>query len=81
MRTKFRHDQIRRQIKHHIAHVEQREASRDLVRGRIQHSTQVVSGIFIHGLREADVGADCGAEEVEDPEGGDYAVVQFSLAC
>lgn len=75
MRTESRHDQIRRQIKHHIAHVEQRETGRDLVRCRIQHSAQVVSGIFVHGLREADVGADCGAEEVEDPKGGDYAVV------
>lgn len=75
MRAESRHDQIRRQIKHHIAHVEQCEARRDLVRCRIQHSAQVVSGIFVHGLREANIGADCGAEEVEDPEWGNYAVI------
>lgn len=34
---------------------------------------------YVHGLREADVGADCGAEEVEGPEGGDDAPVEFSV--
>ena len=79
MRPQARHDEIRRQVKHHIAHVEQRQTCRDLVRGEVEHGAQVVACVFVHGLREADVGADRGAEEVEDPEGGDYAVVEFSF--
>lgn len=33
----------------------------------------------VHRLGESDVAADCGAEEIEDPEGGDYAEVEFSV--
>ena len=80
MRPQARHDEIRRQVKHHIAHVEQRQTCRDLVRGEVEHGAQVVACVFVHGLREADVRADRGAEEVEDPEGGDYAVVEFSVS-
>ena len=50
-----------------------------MVRGEVEHGAQVVACVFVHGLREADVRADRGAEEVEDPEGGDYSVVEFSL--
>ena len=34
--------------------------------------------VAVHGLRDADVGADGGAEEVQDPEGGDDAEVEFA---
>lgn len=78
MRSQARHDQIRRQIEHHVAHVEQRQARGDLVRRCAQHGAQVVARVFVHGLREPDVRADRGAQEVEDPEGGDYAVVELS---
>ena len=32
----------------------------------------------VHCLGEADVTADCGAEEVEEPERGDDSAVEFS---
>lgn len=35
--------------------------------------------IFIHGLGDADVGTDGGAEEVKDPEGGDDSKVEFAV--
>lgn len=79
MRPQSRHHQIRRQIKHDIAHVEQCQARGDLVRRGVQDRAEVVALRLVHGLRKADVGADGGAEEVEDPERGDYAVVEFSF--
>lgn len=78
MRSQARHDQIRRQIEHHVAYIEQRQARGDLVRRCAQHGAQVVARVFVHGLREPDVRADRGAQEVEDPEGRDYAVIEFS---
>lgn len=36
-----------------------------------------MAGGRVHGLGDADVGADGGAEEVERPEGGDDAEVEF----
>lgn len=50
------------------------------MRGEVEHGAEVVTRVFVHGLGEADVGADGGAEEVEDPEGGDDAVVEFSVS-
>ena len=47
--------------------------------GEVEDGAEVVVGFDVHGLREADVRADGGAEEVEDPEGGDYAEVEFSV--
>lgn len=35
--------------------------------------------VFIHGLGDADVGADGGAEEVKDPEGGDDSKVELAV--
>ena len=35
--------------------------------------------VTVHGLGDADVGADGGAEEVEDPEGGDDSHVEFAV--
>jgi hypothetical protein len=37
-----------------------------------------VLGGRVHGLGDADVGADGGAEEVERPEGGDDAQIEFA---
>lgn len=81
MGAEFSHDQVGRDLEDDIADVEQGEARGDLVRGEIQHRAQVMPLIRVHGLREADIRADCGAEEVQDPECGDDAKVQFSGVC
>jgi hypothetical protein len=38
-----------------------------------------VAFVDVHGLRESDVGSDCGAHEVEDPKGGEDAAVEFTV--
>lgn len=48
------------------------------MRREVQDGAQVVADVRVHRLREADIGADRGAEEVERPEGGDDAAVEFS---
>lgn len=37
MRAQACHDQVGRQIEDHVTHVEQRQTSRDLMRGHLQH--------------------------------------------
>jgi hypothetical protein len=80
MRTDPRHYEIRWQIKNHIAHIKQREARRDLFRRDMQHGAEIVALVDVHGLREPDVGADGGTHEVEDPEGGEDAAVEFAIS-
>lgn len=78
MRTQPRHDQVGREVEDDVADVEQGQAGGDLVRREMQHRAQVVVDVRVHGLGQADVGPDGGAEEVEHPEGGDYAAVEFA---
>lgn len=79
MRTKTGHNQIRRQIKHNIANVEQGQTRRDLVRIQMQNMRKVMTRARVHRLRQTDVGADGRAHEVENPEGGNNAPIQLSV--
>lgn len=77
VRAELGHGEVGRDLEDHIADVEQGQAGGDLVRREVQDGGEVVAGGGVHGLGEADVGADGRAEEVEGPEGGDDAPVEF----
>jgi hypothetical protein len=79
MRTHPAHDQIRRQIENNIAHIKQRQPRGYLFRRNVQHRSKIVAFADVHGLRESDVGSDCGAHEVEDPKRGEDAAVKFTV--
>ena len=72
------HDQVGWEVEDNIANVEKGQTGGDLVRRAVEDRAQIVAGIGVHGLRETDIGAHSGAEEVEDPERGNDSVVQFS---
>lgn len=78
MRLEPGHDQVRRQIKNHIADVEQGQTCGDLLRGDIQHGAQVMPDLCVHRLRQTDIGSHRRAEKVEDPEGWEDPSVEFS---
>ncbi|MBA7579699.1 hypothetical protein ES708_21575 [subsurface metagenome] len=74
-RGELAHGEVRRDFEHDVGDVEEREACGDLVRGEVEAGSQVVAFLRVHGLREADVGAHGGAQEVEEPEGRDDSEV------
>ena len=78
MRTDPRHDEIRGQVEQDVANIEQRQTSGYLLRGQAELRGEVVAFLDIHSLRQSDVGADGRAHEVEDPEGGEDAPVEFA---
>lgn len=62
------HDEVARKVKDDVRDVEQGECQGDIARRHAEHGDQVVADVLVHGLGDADVGADGGAEEVEKPE-------------
>ena len=78
MRTHPRHNEVRRQVEQDVANIEQRQTSRNLLGGQAELRGEVVAFLDIHSLRQSDVGADGRAHEVEDPEGGEDAPVEFA---
>lgn len=78
MRADPRHDQIRRQVEKHIAHVEQCQTGRYLFGGEVELRCEIVALLDVHGLREADVGSDGRAHEIQNPERGQDSAVEFA---
>ena len=62
------HDKIGRTVEDDVGDIEQRQRRGDVSRGEAQDRDQVMVDVGVHGLRQADIGADGGAEEVQDPE-------------
>ncbi len=71
-RTEARHDEVGREVKDDIGDVKESESERHLGPGQVEDGFEIVTNIRVHGLGEADIGADCGAGEVEDPECWDF---------
>jgi hypothetical protein len=80
MRADPRHDEVRWQVKDNIADVEQRQTSRHLLRRDIKDRPKVVLLVQIHRLRKANVGSNCRAHEVQDPEGWQYPSVELAVS-
>lgn len=55
MRTEPGHDQVGWEVEDNIAHVEQRETSRYLLRVDVQDGAQIVAGRAVHRLGETHV--------------------------
>jgi len=79
MRTQSGHDQIGRQIEHHVADVKQRQTGRDLVLIQVQHTCKIMTGVLIHCLRQANVRSNGRAHKINHPESRNDAPVQFAF--
>lgn len=74
-RREARHEQVGGAVEDDVGDVEEGQRSGGIARGQVQDLHEVVALGGVHGLGEADVGADGGAEEVEDPEGCEGVLV------
>lgn len=63
------HDEVGGAVEDDIRDVEQGQGGGGVARCQVQDRHEVMALGDVHGLGEPDVGADGGAEEVEDPEG------------
>jgi hypothetical protein len=58
MWTKPGHNQVRWHVEQHIADIEQRQTSRDLLRGKMKYGGKVVAFVRVHRLSKSDIGPD-----------------------
>lgn len=72
------HDEVGRKVEEDVGHVEEGEGRRRVAGCEAEDRHEVVLDVLVHGLGDADVGADGRAEEVEDPEGRDDAHVELA---
>lgn len=68
-RGEARHEEVGGAVEEHVRDIEEGEGGGGVVGREVEDLHEVVALGGVHGLREADVGADGGAEEVQDPEG------------
>jgi hypothetical protein len=73
-----RHDQIGRQIEQHVTNIEQRQTSRNLLRCHVELRRKIVALLQVHRLRKSNIGPDCRAHEVENPEGWQDAAIKLA---
>ncbi|TPX13975.1 uncharacterized protein E0L32_005675 [Thyridium curvatum] len=78
-RAEAAHDEVGGEVKEHVRDVEERQGRRGVLGRQVQHRHEVVLDVGVHGLRDADVGPDGRAEEVQHPERRDDAQVELPV--